>query len=131
MAGSWFGILESARLLGSKFTALDLKNATEITELKLASAWLSKFLKWGYVAKLGTQEGGGKKPFTVYSLTDYGKSVAPKASHRKRLEHLLAAVDSYFETPAKPDAEKALRQLVTEIKKGLEAEDKARAKGRS
>jgi len=137
MPGSWFGILESARVLSNTrpgFTALDLKEAARIPELKEASAWLSKFAKWGYVIKVGTQPGSGKKPFIVYNLSDYGKTVAPKSSHRERLEQLILAIDDYSQArgkPAEAKAWKGLTELARELKEGLKEEGQARAKGRS
>lgn len=133
MPTSWFEVLESARVLSSSeksnFTAADLMRAAHLSELKLASAWLSKFAKWGYVIKAGVEPGAGKKPFTVYKLSNYGKTVEPKSSHRQRLEQLLAGVDRLTRSLGKPEASQAIEELSdlsSQLKKGLAEEDKKR-----
>lgn len=59
----------------------------------IASAWLSKFARWGYVRRSGLDGGaiGRGRRMTVYTVTDWGKKCGPeeqakdeKPARRKR-----------------------------------------------
>lgn len=90
----WFEILEICRAITSKspsFTASELSQAAQIEDVpprpkpdgsgmtegskkeQIASAWLSKFVKWKYAVVSGKKE-GTRRPANTYSLTDLGKT---------------------------------------------------------
>lgn len=86
----WFSILEAARQLSEDgFTAEELAQEAEIegTEIskpaKIASAWLSKFHRWGYVLQAGTAS-SGRRWVRVWKLTDWGFEYEPGKDHGKK-----------------------------------------------
>jgi DNA-binding PadR family transcriptional regulator len=91
----WFEILEICRAISStspSFTAPDLAVAAKIEDIpprpkpdgsgitegskkeQIASAWLSKFVKWKYAIVSGKKDTGGRRPANLYSLTEAGKT---------------------------------------------------------
>jgi len=103
---SWFRILESARKLslngGRPFTAAELAEAAAIegTERSqphhIASGWLSKFVRWGYVLQDGVvprAEGDKGRWIRQYKMTKYGLTCEPGASGSSAigLKRLVAA----------------------------------------
>jgi hypothetical protein len=91
----WFEILEICRAISStssSFTASDLAMAAKIEDIpprpkpdgsgmtegskkeQIASAWLSKFVKWKYASVSGKKDTGGRRPANLYMLTDTGKT---------------------------------------------------------
>src|ERR1041385_4534703 len=102
----WFQILESARKLslngGRPFTAAELAEAAAIegTERSkphhLASGWLSKFVRWGYVLQDGVvprAEGDVGRWIRQYRMTKFGLTCEPtgKGSTAIGLRKLVAA----------------------------------------
>lgn len=79
---SWFKVLKLCRKLDDQegvFTSYDLAEAG-VNDPKVASAWLSKFEKWGYVRQDGKQFGGR----ISWRLTGWGKiKYAPAGSQAK------------------------------------------------
>lgn len=133
MARNWIEILEVARIMapreGDHLTALELGKVAKLQDAKTAAAWLVKFANWGYVKRIGTEPGLGKKPRTVFTLTSYGLSVKPKASHKERLESLIESVNVYRDLRGKPAEGQAWKDLLKtnrEIEEGLQKEDEAR-----
>lgn len=139
---TWFKILEAARELapeaGNPFTAAELSrqgnlsSAEQADAAQIAAAWIGKFVKWGYARKIGETKNPGKKPQSIYTLTDYGLTVVPKASHKDRLERLLEAVDTFQKLRGKRSEGQAWEDLLKtsrEIAKSLKDEKDAREKG--
>lgn len=83
----WFSLLERIRKIGGPFESSSIVDA-ELNPSD-ASAWISKFVKWGYVKRIGSAPNKGRKPKGVYELTDYGRKVSPK--HVNRLALMLEA----------------------------------------
>lgn len=92
--GGWFGILSVSRALGDGFTASRLAEKVGIvgtessSETQIASAWLIKFEKWGYVERIGTVKSNGPRPTTSWKLTEKGRSCELKESLQSRFEQL-------------------------------------------
>jgi len=139
--GTWFKILEAARQLapreGNPFTASelseqgDLSSSDQADAPQIAAAWIGKFVKWGYARKIGEKKNPGKKPQSIYTLTDYGLTVSPKISHKDRLQQVLEAVSVFQKLRGKPAEGEAWRDLLStaaQITKSLEDEEKARRK---
>jgi hypothetical protein len=78
---NWYDILLGARRASHKgtrhITARDLASEVRIPASersgpeKLASAWLGKFVRWGYAVRSGHIQ-GEKRWSRTYSLTKYG-----------------------------------------------------------
>ncbi len=70
----WYGILKAARRIAVDGIVTSDKLAEAIgDETRIASAWLGKFYRWGYVLRVGRQNGSGRgRPRTVYQLTSWG-----------------------------------------------------------
>ncbi len=94
---TWWGILEAARRAShggkSTVTAKSLAEEARIEATvgddgflispatRIASAWLSKFARWGYVVRVEGDRPGRTKKFNLYELTAYGlERRPPKAS---------------------------------------------------
>lgn len=138
---TWFKILEAARELapevGGQFTAAELSEQGHLSSTEqadaaqIAAAWIGKFVKWGYARKVGEKKSSGKKPQSIYALTDYGLTVIPKVSHKDRLERLIEAVATFQKLHGKPSEGEAWRDLIdtsAQISKSLVDEEKARKK---
>lgn len=102
---SWFDVLEAARKLSPddarNFTAHDLavaagiRDTTSSTASQIATAWLSKFVRWKYVAVVGKVDGESGRQTSSYRLTDVGRTCEPKEGRNSRMERLLEAVRAY------------------------------------
>jgi DNA-binding PadR family transcriptional regulator len=109
---AWFDFLGSLRAIASQkpnFGSEDLARQSGLSE-KDASAWISKFVRWGYAKRIGLEENPGRKPRGVYSLTDYGLSVEPKKMNR--LSRLVDAVESYEKARGSAKEAVAFTQLI-------------------
>jgi hypothetical protein len=140
----WFEILEVCRAITSKspsFTASDLAQAAQIEDVpprpkpdgsgmtegskkeQIASAWLSKFVKWKYTVVSGKKE-GLRRPANTYSLTELGKTCVLREG--KAAAELGAQAPS---DPSSPERVKlaALTDLVYDFaaKRGTPAEEAA------
>lgn len=83
---TWFEVLKAARKLDQhgNFTAIQLvveagiQNGERSTASQIASAWLGKFILWGYADRVEQNTEGEKKPTgrpqTLYTLTKYGRT---------------------------------------------------------
>jgi len=71
---NWFDILKAVRKVGSggkEVTAEAL--AKQLTlDPAVASAWLGKFARWGYVLRVGRDTSRRGRPQTIYSITRWG-----------------------------------------------------------
>jgi len=82
---TWMDVLEAVRKLSEagEFTAPDLakeariKKGEKSTADQIASAWLGKFCRWGYVIRKGTIP-GQKKWIRMYEITKFGREFTPK-----------------------------------------------------
>jgi hypothetical protein len=123
----WFQILESARKLslngGRPFTAAALAEAAEIqgTERSqphhLASGWLSKFVRWGYVLQDGTvprEENAGGRWIRQYRMTKFGLTCEPtgKGQAAVGLKKLVAAARSLQEAYGQKSEALAWREFL-------------------
>ena len=71
----WYLILKAARKL-DPLTSYAL--AGEVgTTVNIASAWLGKFCRWGYVVRVGSAR-GARRWVRVYELTRWGRRFKPK-----------------------------------------------------
>jgi hypothetical protein len=99
--GGWWSVLEAARRASRRgkeaFTASDLAHEARIDATvgddgflkspaeSIASAWLGKFVRWGYALRAGSRGSpkGGNAWVRLYTLTEFGvKRHPPKASPR-------------------------------------------------
>lgn len=77
----WWDVLEAVRrvsLAGERpFTSMDvareagIKATERSSPERIASAWLGKFQRWGYIVQKGTAE-GAKRWIRTYTITKYG-----------------------------------------------------------
>lgn len=122
----WFELLQSAREIGVKaevrvtengetkivierhFGAEDFASVTSLSP-KDASAWISKFVRWGYAKRVGSTENPGLKPRAVYALTDFGLNVTPK--NPNRLKRLLTAIQELRDAVGEKAQSDALKEL--------------------
>lgn len=104
----WFAILGIARSLSpnksSTFTAYDLNKkvrfpATEKrTGDQIASAWIGKLQKWGYVERVGSAPNPGHKSIGVYAVTEKGRkaeNTSASASEFSDFDELREAVRGF------------------------------------
>lgn len=107
----WFQILEKARELSpngsERFNAEALSNKCGFEKTKpsviergprkgkmgegstpkqIASGWLSKFVKWGYVQVVGTTTSDGPRPANVYTVTQAGHACEVRPGLKERLQ---------------------------------------------
>lgn len=132
---SWFEILQAARTLSQKgpFGSADLARAAGLedtlpsemlkgkdagkigkgsTAQQIASGWLGKFVKWGYVIVTGKVQTGGPRPAFVYQVTPAGMTCAVRPGLRARLLTLIAAVDRLKELKGKGGEISAYQDLL-------------------
>lgn len=143
MSKNWFELLKLARDLGTEAdfqyveggvqkTGIELRFGTDelaaATDLvpKDASAWISKFVRWGYARRVGSIEQPGLKPKGVYALTEYGRSVEPKKVNR--LKRLMGAVGTFLEADedTQPAALRKLIETYNDLGKANKKESKKR-----
>lgn len=105
--GSWFRILRAAcQLCGdghTPFTAemlaekAGIQGSKDTKPSQSASAWLSKFLRWGYVSRerKAIRNPRGGRPKNSYLVTPKGLACRPTESRMSRLGRLIAAVRAY------------------------------------
>jgi hypothetical protein len=100
-SNDWYGILEACRRLASRppnhFTSAQLAREAQIQPtrssdaLHLASAWCSKFKKWGYLVTVDSVPSSGRS-WNVWTVTDEGmrrefpktRFMVGKSSHGRR-----------------------------------------------
>jgi hypothetical protein len=74
---AWYDVLLAARKVATDglLTSVDLGPKTGM-DPKTASAWLSKFVRWGYCTLAGSKA-GNQRWLRVYRITDWGMSYKP------------------------------------------------------
>src|SRR4029077_3667968 len=83
----WFGILEAARnSFPDKFTTFKFQELLKFSHIKIASAWICKFVKWGYVERVGSEDNPGHKPIAVYAFTQVGRDAQNTSALAKSKE---------------------------------------------
>jgi hypothetical protein len=68
----WWSLLLEARKLKAGFTAQELASAGEIGA-SVASAWLGKFVAWGYAERAGSRA-APPRWIRLYTLTERGQT---------------------------------------------------------
>lgn len=119
---SWFEVLESARKLSPddsrKFTAPELAVVAGIDGTKLstasqiATAWLSKFVKWKYAVVVAKIPGEAGRVVSAYALTDAGRDCEIKAGCETHLHRLLDAVRTFQRARGQRTEGAAFTQLI-------------------
>lgn len=120
----WFSLLERIRKLETPFETSGVAGAG--LSPKDASAWISKFVKWGYAKRVGSTPNDGRKPTGLYELTAYGREVSPK--HVNRLALMLEAskaAEAARGTKSEAAAMGRLFKLTREIEEALSESRKA------
>jgi hypothetical protein len=69
------------------------KIASKATQI--ASAWLGKFVRWGYVLRAGQVSVGRGRAATKYALTDKGRSCEQIDGKLTKLANLVKAVRAF------------------------------------
>lgn len=114
----WFKLLELARSLSPKskdtFTVRDLagKAGWRGDDVQIASDWLYKFRKWGYVDVVGTAPSGAVRPLNVYVVTKKGHECQPRAGRGAQLLSLLEAIDGLRVARGTKTEQKAIQRVV-------------------
>jgi predicted ArsR family transcriptional regulator len=112
----WYQILEVVRSLsgksGKSFTAHDLTQAADLPQVQIASHWLYKFRKWGYVEVVGTAAGSGIRPLNVFEITDKGRECKARAGREAQLRRLAEAVRAFQKARRTPREESAYQVLI-------------------
>lgn len=104
---------------GKVFTAADFAGAADLGASKKASAhqmasgWLSKFCKWGYVVRAGSAPGEKKKWIRLYQITKYGR----ECELMPGLDALLQAVLQVEEVRGGSGEEEAWEALMKVVRK--------------
>ncbi len=90
----WYNVLLTARGIGIKrnrtvaFTstqlahALGIESTDERNSSSIASAWLCKFRRWGYVVLAGEAQSTGGRPPKMYILTSWGVRCQPSTKKK-------------------------------------------------
>jgi hypothetical protein len=109
-AKTWYDVLEAARGLHGNpkgpFTKDDLAQAAGIQDGpkslagRIASAWLTKFVKWGYVERVGEIPGAGIRPTYQYAVTEKGLTAKYREGTDAQLSRLMDAVRMF--APGRP-----------------------------
>ena len=89
----WYQILLAARRLASRppnqFTSAELAEEARIpatgasSAMRIASAWCSKFSKWGYLVQVDAVSTQGT-PWKVWTVTDSGMTHPPPKNARHK-----------------------------------------------
>lgn len=74
---TWFKLLKAVRTLKAPITSVKLAEKVDL-EVSVASAWLAKFTRWGYLLR-GPATRGSVRWLRTYTLTRWGLRVDPKA----------------------------------------------------
>jgi DNA-binding IclR family transcriptional regulator len=89
---AWIEYLLELRDIANAGEAITASSLSERTGIPagVASAWLGKFVRWGYVVRSGSAS-GEKRWVRVYELTKWGHKYDPKYSQRKPVPRKVAA----------------------------------------
>lgn len=132
---TWFEILKSARILSAKapFASSDLAREAGLkdtfpsvitrgdragqmgkgsTAEKIASGWLSKFKKWGYVEVVEKVQMGNPKATYAWRVTKEGMDCELKDGIRKRFDKLLEASKALRELRGKKSEHEAWKDFL-------------------
>jgi hypothetical protein len=131
----WYGILGACRKLGKDgcfFTAQNLADAMKFqaadatTPTQMASAWLGKFAKWGYVERGEpdkTQIGlSGGRPPSTYRMSDLGNECEERPGRLTRLLNHIRALGKARGSPQESQLYNDLFPLADRIEKNAENE---------
>lgn len=123
---SWFNILEEARVFSELEESFSLADLVKCLKLKpyVASAWIGKFIRWGYIERIGSTPNPGHKPCAVYRVTKKGfeaedlskKTLAKALRAYFRARKALEETRSRDEMQAKRDEWLAYQTLVKKAK---------------
>ena len=132
----WFRALEAARELSPResqtFTAAQLAAQAGIEDTfnskgevisrksQIAAAWLSKFIKWGYVNFVGKVDAGGIRQSNAYAVTKLGRECKVTEGCPARLVRLITAVRVFEKsrgTTREGAAYKALLSVTGDLEK--------------
>lgn len=129
-APPWFQALEAARKLSPRdthhFTAAQLAAEAGIEDTEksrgsqIASAWLSKFMKWGYVNFVGKVDAGGIRQTNSYVVTKLGRECEVTEGCPGKLVRLITAVRVY-EKSRKTSREEAAYRALLQVTGEMEA----------
>jgi len=74
---AWYDVLQAARKVASDgiLTSVDLASKTGMGTT-LSSAWLSKFVRWGYCTLEGSKA-GNKRWLRIFRITKWGMDYKP------------------------------------------------------
>ena len=117
---TWFEMLKAARELAEKdpeFVALDFVKAAKIERTEgsaasqLATAWLSKLVKWGYLEVVRKQGGAVGRPVNVFAVTKKGRECDLEEGLKTKFDRLVAAVHDYKVAQTLPTTAAARKQL--------------------
>lgn len=118
----WFRVLEAARTLcrreGDQFTAAQLAAEAQILDTQksrgsqIASAWLSKLVRWGYVDLVGKIDAGGIRQTNAYVVTKLGQTCEVTEGCPTKLIRLIAAVRILEKARRTPKEEAAFGALI-------------------
>lgn len=129
----WFRVLEAARALSPddahRFTApqlalqAGLRDTADSQASQIASAWITKFIQWGYAVRCGKTQGEGLRPLNLYSLTEKGRTCVPREGRASKILRLLTAIRAFQKargTSAEPAAVAALFRTADEVDSEIE-----------
>lgn len=129
---AWFNILQVARTLcpdgKTPFGSGDLSRKARIAEgassrpEQIASAWLGKFVRWGYAKRVGTSESAERRWRRAYVLTDFGLTVQPAAGRFEKCETLTKALRDYQKAKGTRLEEKSWKTLLKACERVEEAD---------
>lgn len=118
----WFKALEAARKLSPRpdrhFTAAQLADEAQIADTEksrgsqIASAWLSKFVRWGYVNFVEKVDAGGIRPTNSYVVTKTGHTCEVTEGCPSKLSGLVGAVRAFEKARRTPKEEAAFAALI-------------------
>lgn len=115
---TWFEVLMAAREFKDPFTKDDLADAAGISAGpksspgRIASAWLTKFARWGYVRRVGEIKGAGIRPTYQYKVTEKGAAVKLREGVDTQIKRLIETIAAFKEARGTRDEARAYKDLV-------------------
>jgi hypothetical protein len=113
-------MLKAARELSKtipEFVAQDFVRAASIEKTdasqssQIATAWLSKLARWGYLKIVRKQAGAVGRPMNVYVVTKKGRECDLEEGIKAKFDRLVAAAVDYKAAHALPTAAAVRKQL--------------------
>lgn len=131
---SWYRILQAACRLcqdgKTEFTSHMLAREAGLHGPRagqVASAWLAKFVRWGYVSKrrkaIPLPHGG--RPSNAYLVTEKGRDCAPREGRVSQLHRLVGAVREFEGAKTagrRANAWAALLSVTSEVEASLQSD---------